>query len=113
MGEMVNAYKLVIKLSEWKRSLGSSRRRRKDHHHHHLQGSGLLACSSLPVRRIDPSISSAVDLYTFLLHGGNFIFLEGFCRLVILWYVRSNSAAIPLFFLLDWILKDNIKIYIQ
>jgi hypothetical protein len=33
------------------------------HHHHHLQGLGLLACSDLPVRRIDPSVSSVVDLY--------------------------------------------------
>jgi hypothetical protein len=35
------------------------------HHHHHLQGLGLLAYSDLPVRRIDPSISSVVDLYLF------------------------------------------------
>jgi hypothetical protein len=46
------------------------------HHHHHLQGLGLLAYSDLPVRRIDPSISSVVDdvlktwtLMNFLLYG--------------------------------------------
>jgi hypothetical protein len=36
-------------------------------HHHHLQGLYLLACSDLPVRRIDPSISSVVGLYFFFL----------------------------------------------
>jgi hypothetical protein len=36
------------------------------YHHHHPQGLDLLACSDLPVRRIDPSISSVVDLLSLL-----------------------------------------------
>jgi hypothetical protein len=34
---------------------------------HHLQGLGLMACSDLPVRRIDPSISLVVNFYLFFL----------------------------------------------
>jgi hypothetical protein len=39
----------------------------QNHHRHHLQGLYLLASSDLPVRRIDASISSVVDLYFFFL----------------------------------------------
>jgi hypothetical protein len=39
--------------------------------HHPLQGLGILALSSLPVRRIDPSISLMVSFCLFFLLGGN------------------------------------------
>jgi hypothetical protein len=66
-------------------------------HHHHLQGSGLLVCSDLPVRRTDPSISSVVDFYLFFLKGDSWIFSEGFSRLTFLGYVRSNYSGILVF----------------
>jgi hypothetical protein len=41
------------------------------HHRHQLHGLGLLTCSDLQGSRIDPSISSVVDLSLFFLYGGS------------------------------------------
>jgi hypothetical protein len=38
-----------------------------NNNNNNLQGLGLLTCSDLPVRRIDPAIFSVVDLYLVFL----------------------------------------------
>jgi hypothetical protein len=65
-----------------------------------------MSCYGLPVRRIDPSISSVVDHYLFFILGGNRVYSEGFCKLAFLGYFRRYSVGIPLFSLLDWILLN-------